>query len=101
MIGTDMPNEAAESRPMIVGWLTRTLFVTSIFLLMGALLALYAGVKQVRQTQNFYAIKPAGDLYRVRVFTESQAAKAEAMRLSGIQSAGLPNMSNPISSTRK
>ena len=76
-----MPVESAESRPIIIKWLSKMMVFFALLLLMASCITLYSSIRQVAQTSEFSAVKPAGDIYSVQDFEDSGKAQAEAQRI--------------------
>jgi len=82
MIGSELPYEAAESRPFIVAWLTRWGVLASVGMVLAAATALFATTRALAQTSRLYSIKPTGEAYEVRAFPDVNTAAREARRIS-------------------
>lgn len=82
MIGGDLQIESAESRPLIISWLSRLIFLLSFVMLLAASMSLFASVRQSMQTMDVSAIKPAGSFYKVMSFKKANEAASEAKRIS-------------------
>lgn len=86
MIGRDIEFESAESRPIIIHWLSRGILILSVALLCAALLTLYASLRQLTQSKSVFSVKPVGSSFEVKTFGSTLEAANEARRLSQVQS---------------
>lgn len=76
-----MAIEAAESRPLIVQWLTSGILFISVFLLVSSFLATWGVVKQFRKNDHFAAVKASGDFYEIHAYKNTVDAQAEARKI--------------------
>lgn len=83
MIGNDIAHEAAESRPIIVEWMTKTTLFFASLLLVASIFSLISSVRQLMMKEYYSAVKPAGELYSIKSFEKYDLALQEARRISG------------------
>lgn len=78
MIGREMSYEAAESRPLIVRWLTTSGYLFSGLLLAASVVALLASLKQIKPAVTHMAVLPTGAFYPIHGFKKREEAIALA-----------------------
>lgn len=77
----EMSYESMHGRPIIVGWLTRSMVFLASFMLIAAIVALIGCYRQAFQELQYSAVKPAGDVFDIVAFDSELEAKSFARQI--------------------